>query len=279
MVSQYLVTYLLCTALAAPAPPQDEPNSEVEFVPVEELPALDEPAEKDPVVIVIKPSSFLPRLPELPQIPGFGEFPILDGFGSGLMPNFGELPRLPELFPETDPQIPRIDFGDIFGNGDKENGTRCGLLCKVFKNFEGQIKATQDAVDEIKSKIDGIDHHNSTFDQKVLPDGSVLHINRTTIHDSDEKGNGFFFHSSVHHVVNDGMNKTAVNETIPEDTVDVATIGETEEDNYDDILDILDQDEKENEIEVDRPLPPILDVSDIVNKNVPDKATTIGLVE
>ena len=39
---------------------------------------------------------------------------------------------------------------------------------------------------------------------QVLPDGSILKINKTVIHDTDENGNGFFFQSSVHHVFMDG---------------------------------------------------------------------------
>merc|ERR1712181_198770 len=48
------------------------------------------------------------------------------------------------------------------------------------------------------------DHHNSTFDEKLLPDGSVVRVNRTTIKDTDENGNSFFFSSSVHHVLQEG---------------------------------------------------------------------------
>merc|ERR1712037_316676 len=48
------------------------------------------------------------------------------------------------------------------------------------------------------------DHHNSTFDEKVLPDGSVVRVNRTIIKDTDENGNSFFFSSSVHHVLQEG---------------------------------------------------------------------------
>lgn len=32
---------------------------------------------------------------------------------------------------------------------------------------------------------------------KVLDDGSVVHINKTTIADTDENGNSFFFHRAV----------------------------------------------------------------------------------
>merc|ERR1712117_176438 len=48
------------------------------------------------------------------------------------------------------------------------------------------------------------DHHNSTFDEKVLPDGSVVRVNRTTIKDTDENGNSFFSSCSVHHVLQEG---------------------------------------------------------------------------
>merc|ERR1712012_1296172 len=48
------------------------------------------------------------------------------------------------------------------------------------------------------------DNHNVTYSEKVLPDGSILRINKTVIHDTDENGNGFFFQSSVHHVFIDG---------------------------------------------------------------------------
>ena len=34
---------------------------------------------------------------------------------------------------------------------------------------------------------------------KVLDDGSVVHINKTTIADTDENGNSFFFHRAVIH--------------------------------------------------------------------------------
>merc|ERR1712050_773313 len=42
------------------------------------------------------------------------------------------------------------------------------------------------------------------FDEKVLADGSVVRVNRTTIKDTDENGNSFFFSSSVHRVLQEG---------------------------------------------------------------------------
>merc|ERR1712062_854679 len=61
------------------------------------------------------------------------------------------------------------------------------------------------------------DHHNSTFDEKTLPDGSVVRVNRTVIKDTDENGNSFFFSSSVHHVLQEGDEEEQQSE---EDAVD-----------------------------------------------------------
>ena len=41
--------------------------------------------------------------------------------------------------------------------------------------------------------------HYGIFIFKVLDDGSVVHINKTTIADTDDNGNSFFFHRAVIH--------------------------------------------------------------------------------
>merc|ERR1712027_283693 len=46
---------------------------------------------------------------------------------------------------------------------------------------------------------EALDVNNSTHTTKVLDDGSVVHINKTTIADTDEEGNSFFFHRAVIH--------------------------------------------------------------------------------
>merc|ERR1739844_661541 len=48
-------------------------------------------------------------------------------------------------------------------------------------------------------KDDGLNINNSTHSRKVLEDGSVVHINKTVIADTDEDGNSFFFHRAVFH--------------------------------------------------------------------------------
>merc|ERR1712130_38909 len=149
--------------LGAPAP-QDFPDpSEVELVPVVQNEPVDYDGE-EPVVIVVRPSSF--------DIPGgFGSF---GGFGAA-----GD--------------VPTISLSDIFGPANEQpllpadNG--CGLICKVFKTLEGQLGVMQGEIDGLKTELHNkevlegtYDNHTTTYDEKVLPDGSILRTNKTTIH-------------------------------------------------------------------------------------------------
>merc|ERR1712173_159958 len=83
------------------------------------------------------------------------------------------------------------------------------------------------------------DHHNSTFDEKVLPDGSVVRVNRTTIKDTDENGNSFFFSSSVHHVLQEGDREEEGGELVPTDIDETKNVS----------TEVEEVDESENEIE------------------------------
>merc|ERR1712037_183138 len=85
--------------------------------------------------------------------------------------------------------------------------------------LEGHLKDVREHIDDVRdreneiggdydlgndSDEEGFDVNNSTHTTKVLEDGSVVHINKTTISDTDDDGNSFFFHKSVIHTVNDG---------------------------------------------------------------------------
>eukprot|EP00092_Neocalanus_flemingeri_P056785 GFUD01067366.1.p1 GENE.GFUD01067366.1~~GFUD01067366.1.p1 ORF type:complete len:498 (+),score=126.46 GFUD01067366.1:88-1581(+) len=87
----------------------------------------------------------------------------------------------------------------------------CDLLQDTFTNVQGQIddvRNRENEVDFVEGE-DGFDINNSTHTQKVLEDGTVLHINKTTISDTDEDGNSFFFHKTVfHNVGGDEQNNT-----------------------------------------------------------------------
>merc|ERR1711862_358040 len=108
------------------------------------------------------------------------------------------------------------------------------------------------------------DNHTTTYDEKVLPDGSILRTNKTTIHDTDENGNGFFFQSSIHHVIQENDVEEEVTEK-KADTEDVV-IGEAavdseaavEEEDAVSAIDVADPSENE----IDQKFP-TLDVTDI----------------
>lgn len=95
----------------------------------------------------------------------------------------------------------------------------CGVMCTFIKELlEGHLKDVREHIDDVRDREneiggdydlgsdsdEGFDVNNSTHTTKVLDDGSVVHINKTTISDTDDDGNSFFFHKSVIHTVSDG---------------------------------------------------------------------------
>merc|ERR1711992_423950 len=79
------------------------------------------------------------------------------------------------------------------------------LLCSFFKDsfddVQDHINTVKDRENEIDfdPQEDGLNINNSTHTRKVLEDGTVVHINKTVIADTDEAGNSFFFHRAVFH--------------------------------------------------------------------------------
>merc|ERR1712029_1188236 len=61
------------------------------------------------------------------------------------------------------------------------------------------VRDRENEVDLDSATDEGLDVNNSTFTTKVLEDGSVVHINKTTISDVDQNGNSFFFHRAAIH--------------------------------------------------------------------------------
>jgi len=59
----------------------------------------------------------------------------------------------------------------------------------------------------------------------VLPDGSVVHINKTVIADTDENGNSFFLHRSVvHNFGGDTIDESVVDNVTPEEDEEEFTV-------------------------------------------------------
>lgn len=251
----FLPILLLPLALAAPAP--------------QEL--VDETPE-DPSVLVVGhvPLNFgdfggLGRLPGFGRIPGFGQMPDLrqhfQGFQPSLPSSFG--------FGGSQPKI-SISLGDLFGRphsphseaeadseADSQVGGRVpGILNSLFDVLGTQLGLGGRQNTSLSSfpgaaQDTDYDHHNQTYHEKVLPDGSVVRVNRTVIHDTDEDGNSFFFSTSFHHVLGDGQEQEQ-EEDEADKNVEPSVTEEKEEDYRDDAeLVPVDIDETENEIEGD----------------------------
>merc|ERR1711997_468315 len=82
---------------------------------------------------------------------------------------------------------------------------------------------------------DGLDINNSTHTRKVLEDGSVVHINKTVIADTDEDGNSFYFHRAVFHNIGNSevSEENDANET-EETTAKVSDLSKEKEEPEDD---------------------------------------------
>jgi hypothetical protein len=202
-----LLSSLFALAIAAPAP------QEVTVTVGDSSDGVEEPG----LVLVVDSSDGGPL--DFGGLGGFGDFGRFPGFNPQQFSGFGDFPsRLPSSFGFDDESTPEIsiDLSDIFGQRPSGDGGRVpGIINTLFDALGGHL-GVQIGTEGGEGTVtlhgaeggpvgDGeYDHHNSTFDEKVLPDGSVVRVNRTTIKDTDENGNSFFFSSSVHHVLQEG---------------------------------------------------------------------------
>merc|ERR1712243_136916 len=208
---------LFALAFVAPAP------QEVTVTVGDSSEGVEEPG---PVVVVVDSSDGGPL--DFGGLGGFGDFGRFPGFNPQQFSGFGDFPsRLPSSFGFEDESTPEIiiDLSEIFGRRPSGDGSRVpGIINTIFDALGGHL-GVQIGTDGGEGTVslhggegDGeYDHHNSTFDEKVLPDGSVVRVNRTTIKDTDENGNSFFFSSSVHHVLQEGDAEEESEEEIPND--------------------------------------------------------------
>ena len=67
--------------------------------------------------------------------------------------------------------------------------------------------------------------------RQVLEDGSVVHINKTVIADTDEDGNSFFFHRAVFHNIgnSEASEENEANETEEKTVEEVSDLSNEEE--------------------------------------------------
>merc|ERR1712115_245520 len=124
----------------------------------------------------------------------------------------------------------------VLSSTDEETDTsaeeRPCFICSFFKDSFDDVQDHIDTVRDRQNEIDfdpeedGLDINNSTHTTKVLEDGSVVHINKTVIADTDENGNSFFFHKAVFHNIGGSDDKT-------EEESDVTEEEETFEETFD----------------------------------------------
>jgi len=250
-----LLSSLFALALAAPAP------QELTVTVGDSSEGVEEPG----LVLVVDSSDGGPL--DFGGLGGFGDFGRFPGFNPQQFSGFGDFPsRLPSSFGFDDESTPEIsiDLSDIFGRQPSGDGGRVpGIINTLFDALGGHL-GVQIGTEGGEGTVtlhgaeggpvgDGeYDHHNSTFDEKVLPDGSVVRVNRTTIKDTDENGNSFFFSSSVHHVLQEGD-------------------GEEEEESGEEIPAVTDVEEDFNADQYDEEEAELVPTDIDETKNVPDE--------
>merc|ERR1712117_814781 len=78
-----------------------------------------------------------------------------------------------------------------------------------------EIKDIQQKKEDEENEIEGTgsgsngeeddDKYDQTYEEKGLPDGTVVRINRTSFSDTSDDGSSFFFHSTAIHNIGDGI--------------------------------------------------------------------------
>eukprot|EP00088_Acartia_fossae_P004775 TRINITY_DN1206_c0_g1_i10.p1 TRINITY_DN1206_c0_g1~~TRINITY_DN1206_c0_g1_i10.p1 ORF type:complete len:339 (+),score=156.44 TRINITY_DN1206_c0_g1_i10:70-1086(+) len=161
----------------------------------------------------------------------FGGFPFLDQ-----SPRVPQIPQDPfglfdDIFSGGNPRDDPVEEGDVEFvepvDTTPQRPAGCGLLCTMFGIFRG----LQDEIDVINREIhngggsDGgannggglfpslgggegfnpdFDVNNSTYEEKVLEDGTTVGINKTVYADKDEYGNTFYVQTTFTQTINNG---------------------------------------------------------------------------
>merc|ERR1719489_615650 len=265
---------LFALALAAPAPQ--------EFT-VTVGDSSSEGVEEPGLVIVVDSTDGGPL--DFGGLGGFGDFGRFPGFNHQQFSGFGDFPsRLPASFGFDDESTPEIsiDLSEIFGRRPSSgDGDRVpGIINTLFDALGGHLGVQIDSEGGSEGTVtlhggeggpvgaSEYDHHNSTFDEKLLPDGSVVRVNRTTIKDTDENGNSFFFSSSVHHVFQEGGDEEE--EGSEEELPAVTDVEEEEEESEEEIPAVSDVEEDFNADQYDEEAELVpTDIDETKNEAVP----------
>jgi len=194
--------------------PVEDPNDQVELVKVENTNKGDPElslggAGGDVVPVIILRTSSNGGSPF-----GSGGFPSLFKTFFGGSGDSGEVDLGESLFPSIknfhQSLVPEIDPKDFLGvteDGEEDGETaaddKCdGLLCLLFKALGTRVKHIEDEIKEIQQNRENEVEEESrepetTYEEKVLDDGTIVKINRTRYSDVSQDGSAYFgFHST-----------------------------------------------------------------------------------
>jgi len=205
---------------------------------------------------------------DIPEIP-LSNFPDLSTIlgVSKKESNEGEVTAEDEFFP---------NFPAIFKKPASDGEKKCGLLCKLLKNFDTQLKHIEEEVREIRDKerereneiSQGNDEETNgpvnEYTEEVLSDGTIVRTNKT--YSTSEDGSSFFSFQSTsvnsfgHSSETKTEEKTDENDAVTmdndsgdvldEETVSVGNIPQKEyedvEEEREELASILDEEEDEN---------------------------------
>jgi len=157
--------------------------------------------------------------PRIPTQAAQNPFDLVDDIFDGILDG---LPR-GDVYPDV-VEDDEVEFVEPVENTPAQRPAGCGLICTMFGLFSG----LQDEIDNINDEMHGsgngfhhnfpglgglipsrpsvqdteLDVNNSTYEVKVLDDGTKVAVNTTTFADKDDNGNTFFVQTTFTQMIN-----------------------------------------------------------------------------
>merc|ERR1712045_850630 len=236
---KFILSILLFSQVFSSPAPQDDPNDDAEVF----SGPVSTNTDYDTDFIPGGFGGFVPRVRVVVvPISAGSDYEDTESVFPGHRPSFGNVFNLlRSILGNRRPVISSTE--DETDVTETENNKPC-LICSFFKDsfdhVQDHINTVRDRENEIDfdPKEDGLDINNSTHTTKVLEDGSVVHINKTVIDDTDEDGNSFFFHRAVFHNIGNS-----------EDVEDDIEDNEDEEETAEEVVDLGNEDDNNEDPE------------------------------
>jgi len=180
-----------------------DPEDEVELVPAVRTEEAEEDYDDEGFIpiFVIRRTEGSPFLGSFPF--GDNEFPFnfFGGSEERIDIDDGQETIKDEIIPDI-PIIPDISsFFDDQSSTEGGQADLCGFICNIMKQFDDKLSEIEANIKSIKNDQLIPDVNNSTYSEKVLPDGTIVKVNKTIISDTSDDGNSYFFHSTSFHNV------------------------------------------------------------------------------